>query len=127
VPETDAKPDFATHFREGLAHFNNREFWEAHESWETLWLVAESDVEQFLQGLIQIAAAYHHVRRGTLRGAPRLFEAGLRRLEPFPPAFCGVDRAEVAAAARCDRERVESVVDFPKLKELEIAPPSDDW
>ena len=50
-----------------------------------------------------------------------------RRLEPFPPAFCGVDRAEVAAAARRDRERVESVVEFPKLIELEIAPPSDDW
>src|SRR5204862_3032431 len=91
VPETEAKPDFVTHFREGLAHFNNREFWEAHESWEALWLVAESDVEQFLQGLIQIAAAYHHLKRGTLRGAPRLFEAGLRRRAPCPPHICGVD------------------------------------
>ena len=116
------KPDFVTHFREGLAHFNNAEFWEAHESWETLWLVAESDVEQFLQGLIQIAAAYHHVKRGTLRGAPRLFEAGLRRLASFPPNFCGVDRADVEAAARLGGGE-----DFPKLIELEIAPPSDDW
>jgi predicted metal-dependent hydrolase len=127
VPETDAKPDFVTHFREGIAHFNKTEFWEAHESWEALWLVAASDVEQFLQGLIQIAAAYHHVKRGTLRGAPRLFEAGLRRLAPFPPNFCGVDRADVEAAARRDREQVESVVEFPKLSEHEIAPPSDDW
>ena len=68
MPATDAKPDFATHFREGLAHFNNREFWEAHESWETLWLVAESDVEQFLQGLIQIAAAYHQELSGVQIG-----------------------------------------------------------
>src|SRR2546430_16686797 len=99
------KPDFVTHFREGLAHFNNAEFWEAHESWEALWLVAESDVEQFLEGLIQIAAAYHHVRRGTLRGAPRLFEARLRRLEPVSAAVCGVDLAEVAAAAGWDRAK----------------------
>src|SRR5207248_10572630 len=83
------KPDFITHFHEGIAHFNNAEFWEAHESWEALWLVAESDVEQFLQGLIQIAAAYHHVKRGTLRGAPRLFEARLRRLAQYPRYFFG--------------------------------------
>ena len=76
------KPDYRIYFLEGVAHFNAHEFWEAHESWETIWLAAESDVEQFLQGMIQLAAAYHHVRRGTLRGAPRLFDAGLRRLEP---------------------------------------------
>jgi uncharacterized protein len=127
VPETDAKPDFVTHFRDGIAHFNKTEFWEAHESWEALWLVAGSDVEQFLQGLIQIAAAYHHVKRGTLRGAPRLFEAGLRRLAPFPPNFCGVDRAEVEAAARISGGQALLPVQFPKLIELEIAPPSDDW
>src|ERR1700681_2967726 len=93
------KPDFKHHFREGLDHFNARRFWEAHEAWETIWLVAESDVEQFLQGLIQIAAAYHHVQRGTYRGAGRLFEAGLKRLEPFPAAYCGVDRAAAENAA----------------------------
>jgi predicted metal-dependent hydrolase len=133
------KPDFKTYFHEGVAHFNNREFWHAHESWETLWLEAESDVEQFLQGLIQIAAAYHHVQRGTYRGAVRLFDAALRRLEPFPPLFCGVDRAAVEAASRRDRERVASILerdalaerfpegDFPRLTEVGVAPPSDDW
>ena len=65
------KPDFKTFFLEGVHNFNSRKFWEAHESWETLWLAAESDLEQFLQGLIQVAAAYHHVQRGTYRGAPR--------------------------------------------------------
>src|SRR6266545_5731085 len=133
------KPDFVTHCREGLAHFNNAEFWEAHESWEALWLVAESDVEQFLQGLIQIAAAYHHVRRGTYRGAVRLFDAALRRLEPFPPMFCGVDRAEVEAASRRHRAWVASIVerdafderlpesDYPRLIASDLAPPSTDW
>ena len=111
------KPDFVTHFREGLAHFNATEFWEAHESWETLWLAAESDAKQFLQGLIQVAAAYHHVKRGTLAGAPRLFEAGMRKLAPFPHGFCGVDRSAIASLT----------ADFPKLIEISIAPPADDW
>ena len=111
------KPDFAAYLLEGLEHFNKTEFWKAHESWETLWLAAQSDVKQFLQGLIQIAAAYHHVKRGTLRGAPRLFEAGLRKLAPFPPDFCGVDRSAI----------VELSSDFPKLVALDVSPPCDDW
>ncbi len=94
------KPSFGPAFLRGIEHFNALQFWEAHEAWEELWLVAETDMEQFLQGLIQIAAAYHHVKRGTFRGAVRLFEAGLARLAPFPPRFCGVDRETVEQKAR---------------------------
>jgi len=107
------KPDFTKHFLEGVEHFNAREFWEAHESWEALWLEAESDLEQYLQGLIQIAAAYHHVQRRTLRGAPRLFSAALKRLEPFPLVCCGVDRSDVEAAARRHWKWLESGPEEP--------------
>lgn len=67
---------------EGVDLFNRKEFWHAHESWEELWLEAGTDLHQYLQGLIQLAAAYHHVKRGTTRGAVRLFDAALKRLEP---------------------------------------------
>ena len=132
-----SKPDFKDHFLEGLDHFNARRFWEAHEAWETIWLVAESDVEQFLQGLIQIAAAYHHVQRGTYRGAGRLFEAGLKRLAPYPAAFCGVDRAAAESAAGRHRAWLAeaggtpseplSPEQYPKLQAIDIAPPSLQW
>lgn len=94
-----SKPDFVTHFVQGVEHFNAREFWEAHESWEEIWLAAESDVEQFLQGLIQVAAAYHHLQRGTFRGGVRLFDSGLARLRNFPPHFCALEREAVEKAA----------------------------
>ena len=135
-----SKPDFVTHFTAGMDHFNRREFWEAHEAWETLWLAAETDIEQFLQGMIQIAAAYHHVQRGTYRGAGRLFDAALKRLEPFPPIFCGVDRGAVEKASRHHRawlaaaggapnERLSSA-EYPILTVPDagsIAPPSLQW
>src|SRR6185369_8517912 len=91
---------------EGVHHFNSRDFWEAHESWEELWLEAQTDLHQYLQGLIQLAAAYHHVKRGTTRGAVRLFDAALAKLEVFPLTHCGIDRALAIAAAQRDRERL---------------------
>jgi predicted metal-dependent hydrolase len=131
------KPDYRTHFLQGVEHFNRHEFWEAHESWETIWLVAETDVEQFLQGMIQLAAAYHHVKRGTHRGAVRLFEAALRRLSAFPRRWSGIDRGAAEEAARAHREKValssEKVPadEFPELVLLSTdespIPPREVW
>lgn len=137
-----SRPDYAHHFLEGVDRFNARRFWDAHESWETIWLVAESDVEQFLQGLIQLAAAYHHIQRGTLRGAPRLFEAALRRLAGFPLTFSLIDRGPAEEAARTHREWVAGLVardeggvladgQYPELVLLgareSFSPPRQDW
>ena len=135
-----SKPDFKKHFLEGIEHFNARRFWEAHEAWETIWLEAESDLDQYLQGLIQIAAAYHHVQRGTYRGAPRLFAAALKRLEGFPLICCGLDRTKVESAARRHRAWLEESAaapeeplepsEYPKLDVPDgsmIAPTSLQW
>ena len=117
------KPDYAPSFIRGVEHFNDLEFWEAHEAWEELWLVAGTDVEQFLQGLIQVAAAYHHMTRGTFRGGVRLFDAGLRRLSAFPLRFSGIDRTDVEEAARRHRESAAAAKflsndEYPKLRLL---------
>jgi predicted metal-dependent hydrolase len=137
------KPDFHTYFKRGIDHFNATEFWEAHEAWEELWLAAETDLEQFLQGLIQLAAAYHHVKRGTFRGAVRLFDAALARLDRFPRPHCGLDLREAEAVAREHRQwtterlargeldhRLDSL-SYPKLTllspEVSSAPPSTPW
>lgn len=131
------KPEFTGAFARGIEHFNALEFWEAHESWEELWLAAQSDLEQFLQGLIQVAAAYHHLKRGTFRGGVRLFDAGLARLANFPDPYCGVDRSAVERAARQHRQwasaRLESAERlaadaYPKITVVgKIAPPVAKW
>ena len=89
----------------GVQHFNEGRFWEAHEAWEQYWLSAQGDLRVFLQGLIQLAAAYHHVKRGTYRGGIRLFDAALLKLAPFPAGHLGVDREEAVAAAQDHRRR----------------------
>jgi predicted metal-dependent hydrolase len=110
-----------TSIEHGISLFNAHAFWHAHEAWEKDWLVAEEPHRQFLQGLIQLAAAYYHVQRGTFSGGVRLFDAALGRLEGFPSGYAGVDRAESVAKAVQHRqsiargERIEPS-DWPKLR-----------
>jgi hypothetical protein len=105
----------------GIDLFNEHQFWHAHEAWEQLWLVAQGEEKRFLQGLIQLAAAYHHVKRGTMRGAVRLFDAALTKLDSFPDEHLGVHRGEAVAASIVHRDRIVRGVaidtsEYPKLR-----------
>jgi predicted metal-dependent hydrolase len=93
----------------GVDQFNRLEFMEAHDSWEHIWMEEEDEQAVFAQALIQLAAAYLHIRRGTSPGGTlRLFNSALTKLEPYAPEFGGVDRSRVVAAALQHRERLVS-------------------
>jgi len=76
---------------EGLHLYHSGEFFAAHEAWESIWLTAPAPEKAFLQALIQIAAACHHLQRDNLLGTARLLHTALRRLDPYPPNFAGID------------------------------------
>ena len=69
--------------RVGAALWNERLFFEVHEVLEAVWRSATGAVREALQGVIQIAVAFHHLAHGNVRGARSLLVEGLRRL-------CGV-------------------------------------
>lgn len=77
-------------FERGLEHFNARQFFEAHEAWEEVWLVEDEPEKTFLQGIIQIAAAFHHYRRGNSDGAETLLAAGIVKISRFPAQHRGL-------------------------------------
>jgi uncharacterized protein len=95
---------FQKSLRSGVDLFNEGRFWHAHEAWEEIWLTAGTDTKAFLQGLIQLTAAYHHLERGTLRGAVRLFDAAIERLGAAAEACCGLDLSSLLDRAREHRE-----------------------
>jgi uncharacterized protein len=97
-PETPG--EYSVKFRRGLEQFNARQFFDAHESWEEIWLSSPEPNKTFLQGIIQVAAAFHHHAYGNLRGTRSLLEAGLRRLGPFPPHHHGIALEPLREAAR---------------------------
>jgi uncharacterized protein len=75
---------------EGLRLYDAGEFFAAHEAWESVWLLAREPEKTFLQGLIQVTAAFHHLQRENRLGTARLLRAALGRLEHFPAYFGGI-------------------------------------
>src|SRR6266849_9494872 len=75
---------------EGLRLYEAGEFFAAHEAWESVWLGSQEPEKTFLQGLIQVTAAFHHLQRNNPLGTTLLLQAALRRLEDYPAGFGGI-------------------------------------
>ena len=77
---------------EGLRLYNLGEFFTAHEAWESVWLKAPEPEKTFLQGLIQVTAAFHHLRNDNRLGTVLLLQAALLRIDRCPPGIGGISR-----------------------------------
>jgi predicted metal-dependent hydrolase len=66
-----------------VALFDLALFHETHDALEALWKDAAGDLRQGLQGLILMAAGYHHQQLHNAAGAEAVWEDCLARLEPF--------------------------------------------
>lgn len=111
---------------EGLHCYRTQQFFEAHEHWESVWLTLREPEKSFLQSLVQISAAFHHLRRGNRVGAISLLTRALRRLDRCPASFCGVGVAKIREQVRnwlihLEGDRDERGEDYP---EIEIIDPS---
>ncbi len=79
----------------GQALFNAHRFWDAHEEWEVAWRVERGEVRRMLQGLIQVAAGWHHVFvTGRTSGAVKVLTIGLEKLETIPETAGGLALAD---------------------------------
>ena len=75
----------------GIALFNSGKFWEAHEAWEEIWMNHPEDGRFFVQGLIQLAAAYHQLGKKVYRGVVIHLKQARERLKLFPSDFLGIE------------------------------------
>jgi len=71
--------------------FRARRFYEVHEVLEDVWRTLTGDRRVFVQGLIQIAAGFHHLARGKPRSAATLFARGRAKLSAHAAETCGLD------------------------------------
>jgi predicted metal-dependent hydrolase len=85
---------------EGLRCYRAGEFFAAHEHWEAVWLHAPEPEKTLLQALIQVAAAFHHLRRRNLNGARTLLQGALKRLDRYPASFQGISLLSLSEEIR---------------------------
>jgi hypothetical protein len=121
APSRDREGELFAH---GVTLFNTRYFFEAHEAWEEIWLHTAPPEKTFLQGLIQVTAAFHHHSRENLRGTKSLLRAGLLKLEDFPPHHRGLHIEKLRKVARRWLEVLDSgeTVSWPALPKISPAP-----
>ena len=97
-------------FDRAVARFNAREPFEAHEDWEHLWHEASGAERTWLQGLIQLAAAFVHVERGFhATGFVKLMREGLAKAAPYDGDAWGLDMPACLATFAPWREHAERV------------------
>ena len=82
--DTPAAGPTARACRVAATLWNEQLFFEVHEVLEAEWKTARGDERQALQGLIQVAVAFHHLGHGNRRGARTLLAEGRARLATVP-------------------------------------------
>lgn len=76
---------------EGIALFNQGEYYRCHDVLEAIWMEANTLEKPFYQGILQIAVGLYHLSNHNWQGASILLGEGVNRLRPFEPNYAGVD------------------------------------
>ncbi len=94
--------------RQAVEEFNQRRFFECHETLEDLWNQEPGEERRFYQGLLQIGVGYYKIiTRPNYRGARSLLETGANYLKPFQPRSFGIDVSQLVRAAGMARQELE--------------------
>ena len=103
-------------YLQGIAYFNDCDFFEAHETWEELWTEYRGDARKFYQGLIQVAVALHHFGNGNIRGARKVYATSRGYLQEYPAFYEGLDLHKfLDQYQRCFDEILQSDEELPRI------------
>lgn len=107
----------------GIRLFNEKKFFDAHEVLEDVWRAAPLETKKFLQGLIQLAVAFHHYSKGNTVGAVSLLKRACRNLSTYPDGFAGIRVKPLLASVTACAEALERglpLAGVPRLDEPDV-------
>ncbi len=76
---------------DGIALFNESDFFSAHDFFEDIWMDADRDEKEFFQGLVQISVGSYHLICGNLKGAKSQLTKGITKLKKYEPDYYKVN------------------------------------
>ena len=111
-------------FNRGIRLFNEGKFWHAHEAWEQVWRRHPQDSRLFIQGLIQMAAAYHLlIEKRRYSGARNNFNKALARLRLFEQDFLNLPLTEFIRAIERAQDEIRKLEKSSEAKiDLAVVP-----
>lgn len=78
-------------FRQGVEQFNQRQFYDCHDTLEALWMEATEIDKTFYQGILQVAVGCYHLSNYNWRGAVILLGEGIRKLRDYEPDYLEIN------------------------------------
>jgi uncharacterized protein len=106
----------------GIGLFNNAEFFDAHEALEDVWRAAPPENKKFLQGLVQVAVAFHHYSTGNRVGMRSVLERAIRNLAEPAGSFGQIQLAALLQSLGQWREALDSNSPLPALPHIHVNP-----
>ncbi len=112
-PKTTLPPLTEEEKREALAkavrEFNSWRFYDCHETLEDVWRAEGGELADFYQGIIKVAAGFHHLLRGNHKGTISLLGHALTLLEAYRPSRLGVNVQRLIEEAGACYQRVREL------------------
>jgi len=78
-------------FLTGIKEYNNKDFFESHDTWEEIWHELRGTDRLFVQGLIHSAIGLYHLTNGNWKGARSQFEKCEKKLSAYLPKYRGLN------------------------------------
>jgi predicted metal-dependent hydrolase len=109
--------------RKGIRLFNKGRFFESHEVWEGVYTEAEEQHKPFIEGLVQLAAAFRIFSDfGETKGPVRMIYQALIRFENYQPAYLKIRVKELSEAIEAWAKAMEkgaekSPLPIPKIRQ----------
>jgi uncharacterized protein len=102
----------------GIALFNQADFFDAHEALEDIWRAAPVENKKFLQGMVQIAVAFHHYSTGNRIGMRSVLERAVRNLSEPSGSFGQIQLEALLQSLGQWREALDNNLPLPALPQI---------
>jgi len=106
-------------YQQGISLFNNAKFFDAHEALEDVWRAAPLGNKKFLQGVIQVAVAFHHYSTGNRLGMRSVLERAIRNLSEPAGIFGQFQLAPLLQSLGQWRDALDNNLPFPALPRID--------
>lgn len=102
----------------GIVLFNKADFFDAHEALEDIWRAAPPENKKFVQGMVQIAVAFHHYSTGNRIGMRSVLERAIKNLSEPSGNFGQIQLPSLLQSLGQWREALDNNLPLPPLPRI---------